>query len=422
MSGYPVVIEEIGKGFGFEQLSPISTSRDDPQSFDEDLLQTLIDEVPSVLPIRDFIKSATTLYPLGREIPVDIGGSDGFIDNLLVTNDGYLVIVETKLYRNPEATRAVVTQTLQYGMAVGQLPLIKLESTIRRAEKSSLRKDESIRSCIARMSGGTGKSGLLADDFEENLERNLRRGEILLLVVSDGIRVGVERITHWLNEQGNNSSPFKFGLVDLKFHTIGGKRLVIPRTLLKSLEISRHVVVVDILPSSSEVNVSANVKDEFMASTGKRSSGLRPIKVAGAPLTKASLMDLLKPEDQVPAQRLIEQLEIAGLDSQGTGSTLKFGLVADDGQFHPVIGLDKSGAWVGTLKKDADLLDEKALLDFKDAVNRFAPFFADGRPVRLDGGSAGRYGTLEADLENFVAAVSGLRDKLEDMLRVQIEM
>jgi len=71
-------------------------------------------------------------------VPVDIGGTEGFVDNLLITNDGYIVIVETKLYRNPEATRDVVTQTLQYGMAVGQLPISKLEASIRQGQNAAL--------------------------------------------------------------------------------------------------------------------------------------------------------------------------------------------------------------------------------------------------------------------------------------------
>ena len=61
------------------------------------------------------------MFSLGREVTVDLGNRLGRIDNLLVTNDGYLVIVETKLYRNPEGVREVIVQTLQYGMAVGKM-------------------------------------------------------------------------------------------------------------------------------------------------------------------------------------------------------------------------------------------------------------------------------------------------------------
>lgn len=256
--GSPIVFGETQDTRQFIPLAAISTRRDDPNSFDEDLLQELIDATPNILPIRDFLPSTSALFALGREVAVDIGGSEGFIDNLLVTNDGYLVIVETKLYRNPEATRDVVTQTLQYGMSVGRMPLLELEARIRSGQHPALRRDESIRDCIARLvAESPALAGTLADDFEEALERHLRQGEILLLVVSDGIRTGVERVTHWLNEQGN-SSPFKFGLVELKFYAFGDKRLVIPRTVLKTREISRHVVVVDIQPIA-EVSVAARV-------------------------------------------------------------------------------------------------------------------------------------------------------------------
>lgn len=106
-------------------------------------------------------------------------------------------------------------------------------------------------------------SASLADDFEEALERHLRQGEFLMLVVSDGIRAGVERVTHWLNEQGS-SSPFKFGLVELKFYSLGDQRLVIPRTVLKTHEVSRNVVVVDI-QAGANVGVAARVTMNFKA-------------------------------------------------------------------------------------------------------------------------------------------------------------
>jgi hypothetical protein len=86
----------------------------------ESLLQKVIDDRPNILPIREFYPGVANLFSLGREIPVETGSGQGFIDNLLVTDDGRLVLVETKLWRNPQALREVVAQTLQYGMALSQ--------------------------------------------------------------------------------------------------------------------------------------------------------------------------------------------------------------------------------------------------------------------------------------------------------------
>lgn len=416
-TGNPVVFSEGTNNRQFSLLAGISTRRDDPNSFDENLLQELIDTTPNILPIREFLPSTTALFSLAREVAVDIGGSEGFIDNLLVTNDGYIVIVETKLYRNPEATRDVVTQTLQYGMSVGRMPMLQLEEKIRGGQNSALKRDESIRDCVVRLAADNPLlSGSLADDFEESLEQHLRRGEILLLVVADGIRTSVERVTHWLNEQGN-SSPFKFGLVELKFFALGDKRLVIPRTVLKTREISRHVVVVDIQPTA-EVGLSARVTDEFQNTSGGKVKESRPVKAATAPLTKGALLQLIASgEEKQAAAKLIEQLEILGFDQTGTGSTLKFGFASDDGEFHSLLALDKSGVWVGPLKKDADRLGPEVMLEFRRSANRFGPFYREDQLLRPDSfGCAVKYRALESEAAQFAAFLDGYRIRLGELI------
>jgi hypothetical protein len=389
-----------------------TTRRDDPNSFDENLLQQLIDETPHVLPVRDFLPSTSAVFSLCREMPVDIGGSEGFIDNLLVTNDGYIVIVETKLYRNPEATRDVVTQALQYGMSVGRLPMLEFEARVRRGQGTMLRRDESIQDCILRLANESHElSALIADDFEEALERHLRRGEFLLLVVSDGIRIGVERVTHWLNEQGS-SSPFKFGLVELKFYSFDDKRLVIPRTVLKTREVSRHVVLVDIQPRA-EVSVTARVTDEFQSATGGKINESRPVKVADVPMTKNTLVQLLPPESRQAASRLIEQLEILQFEPRGTASTLKFGFSSTSGEFHHLVTLDKSGIWVGLLKKDSSRLGAEATLEFRREANQFTHFYREDQLSRPDSwGCAGKYLQVEELAAEFAVFLSRYRDML----------
>ncbi len=134
-TGNPVLISAFNEQ-DYEKLRLISFSRQDHASFDETLLQRIVDQTPEILPIREFYPSVLSACSLGREIPVDLGERQGFIDNLLVTNDGHLVLVETKLYRNPEAVRDAVVQTLEYGMAVHKMSLLDLEARIRRAEKT----------------------------------------------------------------------------------------------------------------------------------------------------------------------------------------------------------------------------------------------------------------------------------------------
>lgn len=416
----PIVIQEGPRGLQFTPLKGISARRDDPNSFNESLLQELIDSTPCVLPIREYLPSTTALFSLGREVPVDLGANNGYIDNLLVTNDGYLVIVETKLYRNPEGIREVIAQTLQYGMAVGQMPMAELEARIKRGQSPALTTGENIRDCVLRQATERDRPGLPADDFDEALERHLRRGEILLLIVSDGIHVGVERVTHWLNEQGN-SSPFKFGLVELKFYTHGTDRLVIPRTVLKTREVSRHVVVVDIRPTM-EVATTAQVIDEYRNAGGGVSQESRPIKAASPAMTKSQLVQLIAPEELSAASLLLNAFEAYPFDFRGTPSTLQVGFTypPEGGEFHPLAYLLKGGVWAYPLLALRRILGSELVLAFHQEVNQLGQFYRSDQVENSEStGCQVRYGQLQEVADQFAAVIDSYRSKATELMAKQ---
>jgi hypothetical protein len=415
--GRPVVISNNSGKASFSALAGVSLRRDDPNSFNETMLQELIDAAPDVLPVREYLPSTTCLFSLGREIPVDLGANQGFIDNLLVTNDGYLVIVETKLYRNPEGIRDVIAQTLQYGMAVGQMPLIELESRIKRGQGPALKNQETIHECVSRLAAEANQSALLADDFDEALERHLRRGEFLLLIAADGIHVGVERVTHWLNEQGN-SSPFKFGLVELKFYLNGEEKLVVPRTVLKTREVSRHVVVVDIRPSAG-VTAAAEVTDEFRTVTGAKKQESRSVKAAAVPLTKYQLIELIPSDERTAALTILQAIEAYPFDSRGTPTTFQIGFSypVDGGAFYPLAHFLKGGVWVYPLTATKKLLGEEVLQSFRHEANRFAPFYREDQLDRFEStGGQVRFSQISQKANDFAAFLDSYRTKAIELL------
>lgn len=78
-------------------------------------------------------------------------------------------------------------------------------------------------------------------DFNDALTSNLRRGRVLLLIVGDGIREGVEAIAEYLHSHAG--LHFTLGLVELPVYLLsGGDRVVVPRILAKTLVIRREVV------------------------------------------------------------------------------------------------------------------------------------------------------------------------------------
>jgi hypothetical protein len=417
--GSPVVLDATTGSTLFTPLTAISTKRDDPEFFSEKLLQNLIADAPSVLPVREFFPATTALFSLAREVPVDIGGSDGRIDNLLVTNNGHLVIVETKLYRNPDATRSVVTQTLQYGMAVSEMSVLELEAKIRLGQNPALRPDESIRDCVSRLAANMDvPSDGLSDDFDASLEQYLRQGDVLLLVATDAIRVGVSRISHWLNEQ-SSSAPFKFGLVELKFYKFGDQRIVIPRTTLRTREVSRHVVVVDIKPQAG-TEASAVVQSDFRSTPG---GGIlqesRSIKSAKQPLTKAQLFQMVSPDDLPTVEQLLEQMEKIGLDQNSSSSWLRVGIThPEDGDFFPLV-------YFGY--KDVFIFIPKRILNAVDGNNGAIPIafrkkggeFGFYRPTQIENpnGLSVKYPALKSRVPEFASYIGEFSIQFLDALQ-----
>lgn len=411
-TGQPVIVSTAADGRPFRRLRSISTRKDDPASFAEDLPQRLIADYPDILPIREFLPSASSVYSLGREVPVHLGDRGGLIDNLLVTNDGHLVVVEDKLFRNREAIREVVAQTLQYGMAVSSMRLRELEGAIRRCVSPSLRAGEGIVDAVLRTAAEDDRIPPPADDFEESLERHLRRGEILLLVVTDGVRVGVERVIQWLEAQ-SSSAPYRFGIVELRFYDGGDFRLVVPRTAIATREISRHVVVVDV-QSRADVEVSASVQDAARSASGGRVESSRQVKVGRTPITKEAFLNERPPEMRELIARVADEFEARGLEMRNAPRTLRYGFSTEDGEFHSLLQLSWSGVWAAIPKRDRDLLENEEILSFKKGCNRFARFYKDEALESPDdsGGISAKYDDVAKSIAELTDFVLTYRDKI----------
>ena len=86
---------------------------------EEGWLQELIRKNPDLLPVPDIEPAYAPLVSIECEVPTQVGS----IDNLYVSPTGLLTIVETKLWRNPEARRQVVGQIIDYAKEVRVLGL-----------------------------------------------------------------------------------------------------------------------------------------------------------------------------------------------------------------------------------------------------------------------------------------------------------
>lgn len=342
--------------------------------FRESVLQGIVDQTPSILPIRDFFPAASAVFSLGCEIPVNLGERKGYIDNVLVTDDGHLVLVETKLWRNPESIREVIAQVFEYSMAVGGLTLRDLECVLRRGDPTSARlgPDETIALRVQKGTEGA-ETDSVGDDFEDSFARFRQSGEILVLIVTDGVQTSVERLTRWFEEKLGPGSPLRLGVVELRFFEDGGKHVVVPVTLLRTRELGRHTVVVEVKGgAAADINVSVTEGEAGVIPTTRTVSKQEP------PLTKDAF--LVRARTALPAEKfgtvqtIVAGLDQLGLATKGTPTTWQYG-VPGSASFLGLAMLGDSYLWCQIPARLRALLGGERFVECKRILNGVAPFY-----------------------------------------------
>ena len=213
---------------GAVSLQPLSLVAG-PEAVSEAAIQQLIHEHPACLPITEIDPMFAGPVPVCTELNTPAGP----IDNFMVTPSGLPVLVECKLWRNPEMRRQVVSQILDYAKELSRWS----SSDLQREASRRLGRTGNPLLELVRAAGHDVDEA----DFNDALTANLRRGRFLLLIVGDGIREGVEAITEYL--QLHAGLHFTLGLVELPvFVTPDGYRLVVPRVLARTHTLVRTVV------------------------------------------------------------------------------------------------------------------------------------------------------------------------------------
>lgn len=195
--------------------------------YDEAWIQGLIHAHPNVLPVWGLEPAFWPAVAVCREL----GLPSGNLDNLLLTPNGDLILVECKLWRNPQARREVVAQVIDYAKDLKNLDYSKLEQAVAQARGES-----------ASRLYGLVETELDENEFVDNVTRNLRRGRALLIVAGDGITENVETIADFLQQHAG--MHFTFALVQLGVYDLpnGGGLIVVPSVPMHSTNVVRGIV------------------------------------------------------------------------------------------------------------------------------------------------------------------------------------
>ena len=223
-TGTPIVVAQ-------GRSTTLSRIRDLPERW----LQELIHKHPNCLPMDDIEPGIGRLVPVCMELPLRVGS----VDNLLITPEGNLVVVEVKLWSNPEARRAVVAQALDYAVALFQLDYLGLQAAVKKADFGGVEPPDRLYSLVE------GADVLSEPLFADRITNNLRTGRIVVLVVGDDIRREADELVAGLQAHAN--FHFTFALIEIPVYSKGQLEaaeefIVMPRTLVKTVTVPRFTI------------------------------------------------------------------------------------------------------------------------------------------------------------------------------------
>ena len=308
--GVPLFLTSIKEVGNAHPLNRISLTSDKESQYSEGWLQDLLFNSPDVFPIDEIDPVYSPLIPVCKELPTPAGP----LDILFVNPNGLLTVVECKLWRNPEARREVVGQTLDYAKELSRWSYEDMQAAIQKRTGSSKNPLYEIANQYDEQLDET--------TFVDNVSRNLKSGRFLLLVAGDGIREGVENIANFL--QAYSGLHFTFALVEFPVfqlpEAVGEGWIVEPRILARTAEIERAVIRVD----HEAISVD-QPEDQVVThkSLGRRKN-----------LSDQEYFDSIKEADQDAAALLpgfFENCEEAGLVITPTGASMILHWVDDEG-------------------------------------------------------------------------------------------
>lgn len=216
-------------------LTPKLLTAGDDGSRDEKWLQKLIFDYPQLLPLSELEAEAGHFLPLCQELPLPRGGRSVYSDLLGVTRSGRLVIVECKLWRNPQSRREVIAQITEYAAILRRWSFSDLSERLKKKE------------------GWTGANPLFDlakkqwPDLEEakfvdGVTRSLAIGDFYLLIVGDGIRSDTISIVEHM--AGTGAGLARLGLVEIQLWTDArGRMVAVPRIAVRT-EVLKHRVLI----------------------------------------------------------------------------------------------------------------------------------------------------------------------------------
>ena len=339
MKASPFLINEDASG---ETLQPVPVRE---RVYNEAWLQELLRKYPDILPVTEIDPVFWPLVPIGREVATETGA----IDNLFISHRGYLVLVETKLWRNPQAKREVLAQAIDYASSMSKWKYNRLDEVARDYTLKYENLEIGLVDWVEKHQGPVEGGSYF---FEETVAKNLRLGRFLTLIVGDRIRHSMVEMLSYVNKYPHLAS--NVAMVELQCFRWASEDdwplLVVPNVVARTEVVERSVVQVT-LKSDGSYQVQADQEKAEPAGRGPKRGAL-------STLSEEAFWELLMeqaPGNYETARRLIEHYrdnEVVTVDPAG-GSVVARLDIQDTGQQASLFFIRKAGTlhvWTNTIR------------------------------------------------------------------------
>lgn len=165
--------------------------------------------------------SLDPIIPLCRELPLRGSTSTVYLDILAVRASGRPVLIECKLWKNPQARREVVGQILEYGALLQGQSYADVDAQVKATLKDSAMS-------IWRIAKSKSDQTINESDFIDHFTNCLIDGSFDLVLAGDGIRSDVKSVVNFL--ENRQSQINSLNMLEVNVFENGDNRLVVAQS------------------------------------------------------------------------------------------------------------------------------------------------------------------------------------------------
>ena len=202
--------------------------------FDEKWLQDVLFGNIDLIQPTDSSYGKIKLIPLCRELNLNDGIRNLYLDILAVTETGKLILIECKLWKNPQARREVLAQAFEYASLLQSLSYSDLSSKLRKHIDSG--NEDPIVFALRRAGASVDESLLIS-----RIDQGIKKGNFHIVIAGDGIRTDLINL---VNSPAMTGMTADLSLLEIAVHQNEDEEIILSPSVPQEIETVTRTVLI----------------------------------------------------------------------------------------------------------------------------------------------------------------------------------